>query len=107
MVLSPAVGVFQPETARRAARVRAGDRIAIVDLLGIAQDVIAPIDGTLVEVFAQAGEAVEYGEEVAAVDGGRDGRDRRRAGRRRTTEARRPSAAVPGRGTDADGEASA
>ena len=27
----------------------------------------SPIDGVVVEVFAQAGEAVEYGEEVAAV----------------------------------------
>ena len=46
---------------------RAGDRIAVVDLLGIAQDVTSPIDGTVVEVVAQAGEAVEYAEEVAAV----------------------------------------
>ena len=66
MALSPAVGVFHPETAV-GAHVRAGDRIAFVDLLGIAQDVTSPIDGTLVEVFPQAGEAVEYGEEVAAV----------------------------------------
>jgi acetyl-CoA/propionyl-CoA carboxylase biotin carboxyl carrier protein len=49
-------------------RVRAGDRIATVDLLGIPQDVTAPIDGTLTEVIAQAGEAVEYGEEVAVVE---------------------------------------
>ena len=48
--------------------VQAGDRLAVVDLLGIPQDVTAPIDGTLVEVFAQAGEAVEYGEEVAVVE---------------------------------------
>ena len=64
---SPAVGVFRAEAAV-GARVRAGDRIASVDLLGIGQDVIAPIDGTVVEVFPQAGEAVEYGEEVAAVE---------------------------------------
>ncbi len=66
MALSPAVGVFHPEAAV-GKHVRAGDRIAFVDLLGIAQDVTSPIDGTLVEVFPQAGEAVEYGEEVAAV----------------------------------------
>ncbi len=64
---SPAVGVFRPEAAV-GARVRAGDRIAVVDLLGIPQDVTSPIDGTLTEVLAQAGEAVEYGEEVAAVE---------------------------------------
>lgn len=64
---SPAVGVFRPG-ASIGARVRAGDRIAIVDLLGIPQDVLAPIDGSLVDVFVQAGEAVEYGEAVAAVE---------------------------------------
>ena len=67
MVTSPAVGIFRPE-AKPGARVRAGDRIASVDLLGIGQDVISPIDGTLVEVLAGAGEVVEYGEEVAAVE---------------------------------------
>ena len=74
---SPAVGVFRSVTTV-GARVRAGDRIAVVDLLGIAQDVVAPIDGVLVEVFAETGEAVEYGEELAAlepVDDGAPGRD--------------------------------
>ena len=50
------------------ARVRAGDRVAVVDLLGIPQDVVAPIDGVVVEVLAQAGDAVEYGEEVVVVE---------------------------------------
>jgi biotin carboxyl carrier protein len=54
--------------AQVGARVRAGDRIATVDLLGIPQDVTAPIDGTVVEVFVQSGEAVEYGAEIAAVE---------------------------------------
>ena len=68
---SPAVGVFRPGLAIGTA-VHAGDRIAIVDLLGIPQDVLAPIDGTLVEIFAQGGEAVEYGEEIAAVEAAPD-----------------------------------
>jgi acetyl-CoA carboxylase biotin carboxyl carrier protein len=67
VVTSPAVGIFRPGVTVGTV-VRAGDRIAVVDLLGIPQDVSAPIDGTLVEVFAQAGEAVEYGEEVAVVE---------------------------------------
>jgi biotin carboxyl carrier protein len=67
VVTSPAVGTFRPGLAVGSA-VRAGDRIAVVDLLGIPQDVTAPIDGTLAEVFAQPGEAVEYGEEVAVVE---------------------------------------
>ena len=67
MVTSPAVGIFRPDLTP-GSRVRAGDRIATVDLLGIGQDVTSPIDGTLVEVLPQAGEVVEYGEEVAAVE---------------------------------------
>ena len=67
MVTSPAVGIFRPDLTP-GSRVRAGDRIASVDLLGIGQDVTSPIDGTLVEVLPQAGEVVEYGEEVAAVE---------------------------------------
>jgi biotin carboxyl carrier protein len=42
--------------------------VALVDLLGIPQDVVAPIDGTVVEVFAQAGDGVEYGEEVVLIE---------------------------------------
>jgi acetyl-CoA carboxylase biotin carboxyl carrier protein len=64
---SPAVGVFRPGVAIGTA-VHAGDRIAIVDLLGIPQDVTSPIDGILVELFVQAGEAVEYGEEIGAIE---------------------------------------
>ena len=64
---SPAVGVFRPGVAIGTV-VHAGDRIAIVDLLGIPQDVTSPIDGTLVELFVQAGEAVEYGEEIGAIE---------------------------------------
>ncbi len=66
VVTSPAVGTFRPGVAVGTV-VRAGDRIAVVDLLGIPQDVTATIDGTLVDVFAQSGEAVEYGEEIAVI----------------------------------------
>jgi acetyl-CoA carboxylase biotin carboxyl carrier protein len=64
---SPAVGIYRAG-AGPGTRVRAGDRIAIVDLLGIPQDVVAPIDGIVTEVLAQGGDAVEYGEEVAVVE---------------------------------------
>jgi acetyl-CoA carboxylase biotin carboxyl carrier protein len=63
---SPAVGTFRAITPV-GSRVRQGDRIAVVDLLGIAQDVAAPIDGLLVEVLAGTGDAVEYGEEIAVI----------------------------------------
>jgi predicted deacylase len=39
----------------------------VVDLLGIAQPVVAPSDGILVEFLVESGEPVEYGEEVAVV----------------------------------------
>ena len=58
-------------SSRRASRgdaVRAGDRIAVVDLLGVAQEVVAPIDGVLGEVLAETGEAVEYGEELVVLE---------------------------------------
>jgi biotin carboxyl carrier protein len=64
---APAVGVFKA-IVQVGARVRAGDRVGSVDLLGIPQDVIAPIDGVVVEVFIASGEAVEYGEDVVAVE---------------------------------------
>ncbi len=64
---SPAVGVFGPGAAV-GSRVQAGDRVGVVDLLGIPQDVPSPIDGTLVEVFPKPGEAVEYGEAIAIVE---------------------------------------
>lgn len=64
---SPTVGIFRPEVMVGTA-VQAGDRVGVVDLLGIPQDVPSPIDGTLVEVFPSSGEAVEYGEPIAAVE---------------------------------------
>jgi acetyl-CoA carboxylase biotin carboxyl carrier protein len=63
---SPTVGVFRA-VAATGTRVRQGDRIAVVDLLGIPQDVAAPVDGILVELLVESGEAVEYGEAVAIV----------------------------------------
>ena len=39
-----------------------------MDLLGIPQDVVAPIDGIVAEILAQAGDAVEYGETVVLVE---------------------------------------
>jgi len=65
--LAPVVGIFKP-VATVGTRVRAGDRVAVVDLLGIPQDVAAPIDGKIVEIFPQAGDGVEYGEEVLLVE---------------------------------------
>jgi len=64
---APAVGLFRPGVPVGTA-VHAGDRVATVDLLGIPLDVVSPIDGVVVEVLPQAGDGVEYGEEVALVE---------------------------------------
>jgi biotin carboxyl carrier protein len=64
---SPAVGIFHVGPAV-GTKVRAGDAVGTVDLLGIPQDIPSPVDGTLAEVFAAPDEAVEFGEEIAAIE---------------------------------------
>lgn len=68
---SPAVGVYTP---RRdlviGMRVRSGDRIGSVDVLGVQQDVLSPIDGVIGSSLAEAGEAVEYGQELVRIEVG-------------------------------------
>lgn len=67
--VSPAVGIFQPgSSAVGGARVRAGDRLGAVDMLGIPQDVIAPADGIVMSVLVEAGTAVEYGQELIHIE---------------------------------------
>jgi acetyl-CoA carboxylase biotin carboxyl carrier protein len=66
---SPAVGVFQPKSGvRHGTRVRAGDRLGVVDMLGVPHDVLAPGDGVVGEALVEAGDAVEYGQELVAVE---------------------------------------
>ena len=66
---SPAVGVYQPRSeATPGTRVRAGDRLGVVDMLGIAQDVVAPVDGLIGASLAEAGQAVEYGQELVVIE---------------------------------------
>jgi biotin carboxyl carrier protein len=65
--LSPAVGVFRPGLAP-GATVRAGDRIAVVDQLGIPVDVTSPVDGVVGATLVEPGDAVEYGEALVVVE---------------------------------------
>ena len=68
---SPAVGIFRPRTDLSAgARVRSGDRLGAVDILGVAQDVLAPMDGIVGDRLAEPGEAVEYGQELVVIEFG-------------------------------------
>jgi biotin carboxyl carrier protein len=64
---SPAVGIFQPGLAP-GARVRAGDRVAIVDQLGLPQDVVSPTDGVVGATLVEAGDGVEFGEPLVVVE---------------------------------------
>jgi len=66
---SPAVGVYQPRTdATPGTRVRAGDRLGAVDMLGVAQEVVAPADGIIGATLVAPGEAVEYGQELIVIE---------------------------------------
>ena len=66
---SPAVGVFQPRADIQAGtRVRNGERLGAVDMLGIPQEVIAPADGILGASLVEPGQAVEYGQELILIE---------------------------------------
>jgi acetyl-CoA carboxylase biotin carboxyl carrier protein len=68
---SPAVGVFQPrKDLTVGSQVRAGDRLGAVDMLGVAQEVVAPIDGIVGESLVESGDAVEYGQELLIIEFG-------------------------------------
>jgi acetyl-CoA carboxylase biotin carboxyl carrier protein len=65
---SPAVGIFKLNAdSTPGRRVRAGDRIGVVDMLGVAQEVVAPVDGVLGEALVDSGDAVEYGQELVVI----------------------------------------
>jgi biotin carboxyl carrier protein len=66
---SPAVGIFRPRPeARAGTRVRAGDRLGSVDMLGVAQEVVSPSDGVVGASLVEAGDAVEYGQELILIE---------------------------------------
>lgn len=66
---SPAVGIFQPRTGARAGtRVRAGDRLGTVDMLGIPLEVVAPSDGLVGASLVEPGDAVEYGQGLVVIE---------------------------------------
>ena len=66
---SPAVGIYQPRTELTpGTRVRAGDRLGSVNMLGVPQEVVAPADGVVGAPFAEPGDAVEYGQDLVAIE---------------------------------------
>jgi biotin carboxyl carrier protein len=66
---SPAVGIFQPGArAASGTRVRAGDSLGAVNVLGVPQDVLAPVDGIVGATLVEAGMPVEYGQELIRLE---------------------------------------
>jgi biotin carboxyl carrier protein len=66
---SPAVGFYRPRPDMAAgARVRAGDPLGAVDVLGISQDVVSPNDGIVGASLVEPGDPVEYGQEVVEIE---------------------------------------
>jgi biotin carboxyl carrier protein len=66
---SPAVGIYQPRKDLAVGmKVRSGDRIGSVNVLGVNQDVVAPVDGVIGSSLAESGEAVEYGQELIRIE---------------------------------------
>jgi acetyl-CoA carboxylase biotin carboxyl carrier protein len=66
---SPAVGVYHPRSEiTSGSRVRAGDRIASVDVLGIPQEVVAPVAGIVGAAMVENGDAVEYGQDLIWIE---------------------------------------
>src|SRR3954453_1290635 len=69
MVSSPAVGYFAPRLGVDVgAKVRSGDLVGYIDVLGVRQDVVSPIDGSVRAFEVQTGQAVEYGQPIALVE---------------------------------------
>lgn len=67
---SPAVGIFRPRSGLAVGdRVREGDRLGAVDMLGVPQDVVAPVDGMVSASLVEPGDAVEYGQELLVIEG--------------------------------------
>ena len=69
VAVSPAVGIFRPNPDTTAGRrVRAGDALGVVDMLGVPQEVVAPVDGILGERLVEGGDAVEYGQDLVLIE---------------------------------------
>jgi biotin carboxyl carrier protein len=69
--ISPAVGYFAPrDGVAVGVTLRAGDLIGAVDVLGVRQEVVSPIDGVLKVLEVESGAAVEYGQPIGRVEAG-------------------------------------
>ena len=90
---------------RPGTRVRAGDRLAYVDVLGVRQEVVSPVDGIVGATLAEAGDAVEYGQELVRLElAGQPGTQGASGGAAATPgpAASAPADAAPGSAASAD-----
>ena len=70
-VSSPAVGFFvYADGLGPGLAVAKGDSVGHVEMLGVRHDVRAPRAGTIRNLVAESGEAVEYGQVVVELEGG-------------------------------------
>jgi biotin carboxyl carrier protein len=68
-VSSPAVGYFTPrDGVAVGSKLRKGDLIGVVDMLGVRQDVVSPLDGVLKALDVESGQAVEFGQAVGRME---------------------------------------
>lgn len=68
-ISSPAVGYFTPRDGIAVGtKLRKGDLIGVVDMLGVRQDVVSPSEGVLRELDVESGQAVEYGQAIGRVE---------------------------------------
>jgi acetyl-CoA carboxylase biotin carboxyl carrier protein len=68
-VKSPAVGFFTlRDGVAIGGKLRSGDIIGIVDVLGIRQEVVSPADGVLKALEVESGQAVEFGQPIGRVE---------------------------------------
>jgi acetyl-CoA carboxylase biotin carboxyl carrier protein len=69
LVSSPAVGYFATKSGVEVgAKLRSGDLVGYIDVLGVRQEVVSPIDGALKAFEVEQGQAVEYGQPIARVE---------------------------------------
>jgi acetyl-CoA carboxylase biotin carboxyl carrier protein len=69
IVTSPAVGYFvSREGVVVGFKVGRGDSIGFVDVLGVRQEVVAPLDGVIGALDVESGQAIEYGQPLARIE---------------------------------------
>ncbi len=68
-VTSPAVGYFiARDGVSNGLKVASGDVLGHVDVLGVRQEVVAPMDGVVGGLEVESGQAIEYGQRIARVE---------------------------------------